>query len=267
MAPVDEHTAPVREVITGVAEDGTCVAISFDRSAREELVRRWPPIGLISVDGPVSGPSERTLDIGRGPTGPEVLVDGELSPGGWDRVESELALFAAERLTELVAVHAAVIDVGWGAVVVPGRSGSGKTSLCVAARAAGLRVRSDEYALVEPATAHVIGWPRPMRVRTAGGPVRVDLGDDGQEGRAALEVVLVAQVEFDPSGPGLREVTPGEVAMGLLANTVAARRSPDRSLTAALGVAAAARGIAGTRGDAERAIRELVRLADRRGAT
>jgi hypothetical protein len=255
-----DRASPDVEVVTGVAEDGSCIAVTLGRPALAELRRRWPPLGLRRVDGQTLGPVERSVLIGAGPDGPEVLVDGRPSTGGWDRVESELGLFAAERLAESVAVHAAVIEVEQGVIVVPGRSGVGKTTLCMAARAAGLRVWSDEYALVDVASGAVGGWPRSMRVRTAGGPVRVALDEQTELIGQLAAPVLVAVVEHDPGGPGLRSLTSGEVVMGLLANTVCAERAPDRSLTAALAVAAVARGVGGTRGEAEAAIGELVRL-------
>lgn len=70
---------------------------------------------------------------------------------GGDRVESELALFAAERLAGQVAVHSAAIAMRGRVLLVPGPTGVGKSSLCAAAAAeAGATVLSDEYALVDP---------------------------------------------------------------------------------------------------------------------
>ncbi len=260
MSSVSERATPAVEVVTGIAEDGSCIAVTLGRPALAEMRRRWPPLGLRWVDGQTLGQVERSVLIGAGPDGPEVLVDGRPSTGGWDRVESELGLFAAERLAESVAVHAAVIEVEQGVIVIPGRSGVGKTTLCMAARAAGLRVWSDEYALVDVASGAVGGWPRAMRVRTAGGPVRVALGESSDVDGRSASPVLVALVEHDPDGPDLRPLTSGEVVMGLLANTVCAERAPDRSLTAALAVAAVARGVGGARGEAEAAIGALVGL-------
>lgn len=107
-----------------------------------------------------------------------VFVDGLASPGGWERIESELALFAAERLNGLVAIHAAlVLEPHSGrALLVPGPSGVGKSSLCVAAAAASAMVLSDEFALADAATGLVTRWQRPLRVRRSdGGVERVDL--------------------------------------------------------------------------------------------
>lgn len=101
---------------------------------------------------------------------PTVTVDNAQSPGGWDRVESELALFAAERLENLVAVHAALILRQGRALLVPGPSYSGKSTLAVAAAAAGAAVLSDEYALVDPASGLVTDGPDQSAcgARTAG---------------------------------------------------------------------------------------------------
>ena len=125
-----------------------------------------------------------------------VEVDGQPAPGGWDRIESELALFAAERLTGRVAVHAAVIAARRAR---PARArllrARARAACAWRRRPPGAQVLSDEYALVDLASGAVTGWPRAVRVRRADGAVdRVDL----VEPSAPLPVGLVALVRFEP---------------------------------------------------------------------
>lgn len=247
----------------GCAGDGTEVSVrwrSDDPAAVEaELAWRWPPLGLARLSSPSGGPVEMSVDVVVNGGEVEVTVDGQPAPGGWDRVESELGLFSAERLRGSVAVHAAVVETTNGAMVVAGTSGSGKSTLCAAARELGLRVHSDEYALVDEASGAVRGWPRPMRLRTPDGPVRVPLQAGVGE---PLPVALVVLVAYEPDGPGLRAATQGEAVMGLLANTVCASRRPSEAFAAAVALARSAPAVSGTRGDAEVALVELVARAE-----
>lgn len=248
----------------GIADDGSAIEVRTDRDDDAALDIRWPPMGLRRSPDP----GERVVRLVHAHTDPtsgevHARVDGEPSPGGWDRVESELALFAAERLTGLVAVHAAVVVGEQFALMVPGASGAGKSTLCVAAAEIGARVLTDEYALVDPATGLVTGWRRPVKIRQANGPSqRLELTVDC----GPVAVGLVAIVLHDPAGiTSWATMTASEATLGLLANTVCARSRPDESLDAALAIARRAPAVAGTRGEAAQVIVELLEMADRGG--
>lgn len=249
---------------TGRADDGSLIVVRWwptdEVDVEAELQARWPPLGLRVLAVPGTGEPESTIELSFPGGQPDVVVDGRPSAGGWDRVESELGLFAAERLSGVVAVHAAVLEIDAGAIVIAGASRTGKTTLCVAAAEAGIIIHSDEFALVDVASGMVSGWPRPMRVRTTNGAVRVPL--DPTDARA-VPVALVALVAYDPEGPGLHELESGEVTMGLLANTVCARRRPEESFATLVALARRARGVGGTRGNADESLTELVRRARR----
>jgi len=75
-----------------------------------------------------------------------------------------MTAFAVQRLSRLVAVHAATIAWRGKALVVPTASGSGKSTLSMADVDAGADVLSDEDALIDPATGRVTGWRRPIQV-------------------------------------------------------------------------------------------------------
>ena len=251
----------------GRAEDGTTVRIVLEGvdgspDASSDVVggEWWPPMGLEKVDDPAEG----------GAPAHEVRVDVS-QPDGWDRLESDLGLFTAERLHDVVAVHSAVLVRDGIMVLVPGESMTGKTTLCAAALEAGIEVWSDEYALVNRATGEVRGWPRRLRVRTQGGGAnRVEIGAEGEHADAMVPT-MVASVRF--SGDHLMrgdalEVTPaaeGDVVFALLANTVCAQSAPERAFEAALAVASRARGVQGERGDAAEALEVLFDIASQKG--
>ncbi len=245
----------------GVADDGAVVEIATPETAFDALTARWPPLGLAQVNAP-PGPVTLRLEAEAHSTADDfvVIVDGQPAGGGWDRFESELALFSAERLAGLVAVHAAVIIRGSAALLVPGTSGAGKSTLCVAAAAAGARVLTDEYALVDPLSGRVSGWRRPVRVRRPDGGVdRLDLAVASDP----VPVGLVALVTHQPgSEQSWAPVSGAEAVLGILANTVCAQSRADESLDAALVIARSAHAVAGLRGEAEIAIVELLDMLD-----
>jgi hypothetical protein len=215
--------------------------------------------GLGRLDVP-AGPVARRIEVTGGalPGVMEVRIEGEVSSGGWHRVESELSLFAAERLAGQVAVHAAVVVHEHRALVVPGPSYVGKSRLCVAAAEAGLAVLTDEYALVDPSTGLVTGWPRPVRLRRDDGTLeRFDLLSDV----GPVPVAVVAFVQYRASATDdWAPVSGAEAVIGLLDNTVCAQTRPDDALDAALALARNAVAVAGDRGDAVRALPALLAL-------
>ncbi len=239
----------------GTADDGAVVEIAVHRTIADALVERWPPLGLAWSARP-NGPIAHRVTVGRVDRG-----DRDGGPGrGWDRVESELALFAAERLAGLVAVHAAVIVRGSRALIVPGTSGAGKSTLCVAAADAGADVLSDEYGLVDPTSGLVTGWRRAVRVRRPGGGVdRLDLATESGPVPVGL-IALVAHA--GDSAQSWLPISGAGAVLGLLANTVCARSRPDEALDAALAIARSAPAVAGPRGEAGDAIVELLDLLD-----
>jgi len=258
-----DHTSPPsvtplanqRTVCWGVANDEHVIEIDVPDVGK--LIERWPPIGLTLAEKPPAAVSRYLrLDTRAAAQPRSISLDDRLSVG-WDRLESELALFAAERLTGLVAIHAAVVAVDGVIVLIPGESGVGKSTLCIAAAQTGAAVLSDEYALVDTTSGLVTGWNRPVRMRRAGGVDRFAIAVDS----APLPVGLVAVLRYDGNTtPSHSTITPGETAVSLMANTVCAQSRPDESLDAALAIAQVARAIAGTRGAAAPAFAELARL-------
>lgn len=233
-----------------MADDGAVVEIAVHPSLADALVERWPPVGLAWRERPMDEVVHRVI-VG-------VADDFPGQQRAWDRVESDLALFASERLAGLVAVHAAVIVSGSLALLVPGASGVGKSTLCVAAAAAGAAVLTDEYALLDPASGLVSGWRRRVRVRQPGGGVdRLDLAVES----GPVQVGLLAFLAHAPdSAPTWAPITGAEAVLGLLANTVCAQSRPDEALDAALAVARSARAVAGSRGEAADTVVELLAL-------
>jgi hypothetical protein len=237
-------------------EDGDLVRLVFEGATDGDGLGSiseqewWPPLGLVAVEAPGAEKGDAS----------EIRVDLQLA--SWrERLESDLGLFAAEHLRRLVAVHAAVIEVAGKLVVLPGSSFTGKSTLCAAAVAAGHTVWSDEYALVDPSTGRVTGWPRRIKLRGAdGGTERVDIGGTSvREMRSVDRLVFVAYDESATVPLDVRSITPGDAAMRVLENTVCAQSRPGDALSAATALARSCGAVAGTRGAADLAVAELWR--------
>lgn len=240
----------------GRADDGSLVRLVLAEPAdADTLEQRWPSIGLEALAAPTPGHTPALEVV---VAGSDVFFDGEPAPGGWDRVESELALFAADRLDDLIAIHAGVVAWRGRVLVLPGPSRAGKSSLCVAAHRAGAAVWSDEYALVDR-HGRVRGWRRAVRVRTPAGLDRLDVTVDHEPATPSLVAVLRHDPDQDSAW---RDLTPSEAVMDLMANCVSARTRPDEAFDAALAVARSAVAVSGSRGEADVSITRLLQLLD-----
>jgi hypothetical protein len=127
-------------------------------------------------------------------------------------------------------VHAGVVGWRGRAILIPGRSRSGKTTLVAAMVRAGATYYSDEYAVID-ARGRVHPYARPLFIRSRRGqrsrPCPVEaLG--GRAGRRPLPVGLIAVTAYHREARWRpRQLSPGEALLALLDNTVTVRRQPD----------------------------------------
>lgn len=66
---------------------------------------------------------------------------------------------------QFLVLHAAVLERGGNALVMPAPPGSGKSTLCAALALSGWRLLSDELALIDPDTLLVHAVPRPVSLK------------------------------------------------------------------------------------------------------
>ncbi len=71
---------------------------------------------------------------------------------------------ATRTFTHLI-LHSAVVAKAGRAVILPGQSGQGKSTLCAALVARGWRHLSDEFALLDPDTLAITAHPRPISLK------------------------------------------------------------------------------------------------------
>ena len=222
------------------------------------------------------GRPRRAYAVTHGPDGIVVAADdvllgrGLTHAGALDVLESDLQLFVAQHSRAFVFVHAGVVGVRGRAMLFPGTSGAGKTTLVRALVAAGAAYYSDEYALLD-SRGRVHPYARALSMRTGGsGKVRVPVDRTlGRTGRAPIRVGFVVQTEYCKGGRWKpRQLTRGEVVLALLSHTVPARERPREVMATLARAAAATSGFQSVRGAATGAAKSLLRLAEetRRGA-
>jgi hypothetical protein len=160
--------------------------------------------------------------------------------------------------------------VGWRdrAILLPGRSFSGKTTLVAALVGAGATYYSDEYAVLD-AKGRVHPYARPLSIRSADDarsrrcPVE-ELG--GVSATRPLPVGLIAVTQFRPGtrrpGPW-RALSPGQAVLALLSHTVPARRKPATALATLRQAVAPATALRGARGEADRTAEALLASLER----
>jgi hypothetical protein len=180
-----------------------------------------------------------------------------------EAVLSDLELWIAECARNRVFVHAGCVGVDGQAIVLPGRSMSGKSSLTAALVRAGADYYSDEYAVFDNGGL-VRPYPRRLAMRRHDGaearrvPVE-ELG--GRVGRGPAEVKLIAALRFDPDAGWQSEpLTRGPAVLRLFENTVAARSRSRAALSALEGATLHSCALAGTRGDADEAAARLMSI-------
>jgi len=217
--------------------------------------------------------ADATWTLERVPGGPLLRIrrDGRAGgrartcEGAVERVAFDVSLFFARRAGGLAFFHAGAVAWRGRAILLPGRSFSGKSTLVSALLRAGARYLSDELALVDGA-GRVHPWARPLALRRPGGGAN-RLPPAAFGARAAtgpLPAGAIVFVRHRPSGAlRLEPISRGAAALGLLRNALAARSRPEESLRAARAVTAAAALFRGTRGEADEAARAVLALAGR----
>ena len=193
----------------------------------------------------------------------QVLTSRESMVEATEAVLSDLELWIAEYARNRVFVHAGCVAVDGQAIVLPGRSMSGKSSLTAALVRAGADYYSDEYAVFDN-RGLVRPYPRRLAIRPYDGAAarRVAVEElGGRSGRGPAKVKLIAVLRFDPGAGWQPEpLTRGPALLRLLDNTVAARSRPRAVLSALEGATLDARALEGTRGDADETAARLMSI-------
>ena len=184
----------------------------------------------------------------------------------FERFESDLRLFVAELARRRVFVHAGVVGWKGRAIVVPGRSFSGKSSLVAALVRAGATYYSDEYAVFD-SRGRVHPFPKPLELRERGDTLQSKVNVEelgGQSGIRPLPVGLVVMTQFKAGARWRpRRLSPGKGILELLSNTVSARRAPEKALVTLQHVVADAEVVKGARGECRDIVKSILDRVER----
>jgi hypothetical protein len=146
--------------------------------------------------------------------------------------DSDLRLQVGLLVEDKLFVHAGVVGWRGGAIAIPGRSFSGKTTLVAALVKAGATYYSDEYALFD-AKGLVYPYPRRLSIRRGADQWErrsvEELG--GKVGMEPLPLKLVVYTQYQPGSVWQpHQLSPGEAVLALLDNTIVARTRPEFAL-------------------------------------
>ena len=187
-----------------------------------------------------------------------------------EAVLSDIQLWVAEHSPERVFVHAGCVAFEGRALVLPGRTMTGKSTLVSALVGAGATYLSDEYALMDD-DGFVWPYARPLSLRSGSQPRMQPLEVSDvvavpPQGR--LPVGMICALRYDPAaGWAVDELSQGEAVLSLIDNSVAARGRPEAVLSSLVAATEDVVAIKGTRDRAEVAAQRLLERASTLGST
>jgi len=181
-----------------------------------------------------------------------------------ERLFSDIHHRVAVRAVDCLFVHAGVVGWQGRAIVLPGRSHSGKSTLVAALVRAGATYFSDEYALVD-GEGRIHPYAKPLALRVAAEQCRHFCSAEAIGGRTGVDPLplgLLAHMQYDPAAAWRpRTLSSGQAMLTLLDNTLLARARPRLALDMLGRALHGATSITGRRGEAGEAAAYLLDLA------
>jgi hypothetical protein len=176
--------------------------------------------------------------------------------GVYETLEEDLKLHVAAAAPSRVFVHAGVVGWRGGAIVLPGRTFAGKSTLVDALVRAGATYYSDEYAVFDRrGRVHPFARPLKLRARTGAPEQTREL----PVGTRPLPVRLVALTHYKAGARWRsRALSPGQALLALMESTVPVRQRPEATLTTLRAIVTRAPVIQGVRGEVEEAVERLL---------
>jgi hypothetical protein len=170
-----------------------------------------------------------------------------------ERLVADLQTALARLSADRTFVHAGVVAVDDRAVLIPGRSGAGKTTLVAALLRQGAEYLSDEFAVLGPG-GDVHPYARHLALRLPGHPFsRMHPAELGATARSThVPPGAVFFTEFHSSGPtALEVVSPAQAALRLLPHCLGVRARTRQTLASLRALTRRVPSFANTRGDAD----------------
>ena len=224
-----------------------------------------PPLARRNVSADAA---EIKISVLKGPGGFDVLVNERNICSAETISDAALATVKAlddvlvQKLRSLRAVHAGAVVLKGRALLIPGSSHAGKSSLVAELLRHGAKHLSDEYALVDE-QGHVHAYPRPLLLRNGSSRQTLTLPQDlnASFAREPVPVGWIVAVDYDPEVMwNVQQISQGEAVMLLLRNTPHEMGQSPEMINLFTRSAALAECYAGTRGDVVEAAERVLEL-------
>ena len=178
-------------------------------------------------------------------------------------LENALVTYVSAFSRKRIFVHAGVVAWQGKAVVLPGRSHAGKSTLVAELLKAGATYFSDEYALLDEC-GNVHPYARRLALRKPDGPERVSAATLGAAtGNGPLPVAMVVRTEYRPGSEWRpQRLTPGKAMMELASHMLPEAVHSPEGQTALAQLVQRSPAYKGPRGEAEVAAREIIRTLE-----
>lgn len=175
-------------------------------------------------------------------------------------LEGQVRGLVALHAPDFTFVHAGAVAHEGRAIVLPGNSFAGKSTLTAALVAEGALYYSDEFTVLDE-HGLVHPYPKAVSLRRPDA-MQADHTVESLGGTAGTDPVpigLAAVTYYEPGSRwSPRELGPGEGVLALLSHTVIARTRPDQALATLRGAMENAVALEGPRGEAEETARLLL---------
>jgi hypothetical protein len=148
-------------------------------------------------------------------------------------MEGQIQGYVALKSPDFIFLHAGVVGDGDRAIVIPGMSFAGKTTLVRALVEAGALYYSDEFAVLdEEGRAHP--YPKPLSLRTADGSALAEKRAEelgGRTGELPLPIGLVVMANYIPGSDWRPHTLPrGAGALALFEHAVPGQERPEQTM-------------------------------------
>jgi hypothetical protein len=184
-----------------------------------------------------------------------------------DFLEGDIQIHVAEFATPHLFVHAGVVGWRGKAILLPGTSFAGKSTLVTSLVKAGATYYSDEYAVLDDA-GRVLPYPRRVSLRTGPhGPARrLEIHNPIAQHPEPIRIGMVAMLRYEAGVQWqVSRVSKADAMMLLCEQTVAIRRRPEDTFAILKNVVDGATVIHGIRGDVDEAVDALLSMEEVRG--
>jgi hypothetical protein len=231
---------PVRvEHSAGMISHGVPFQLIAENSALLDRMKQHAPHGSVLSNRSPSDARSFALRRAWRKSGYELFADDELLAEAEALDEAlillggHMMIHVAEHAPDYVFLHAGVVAWEDRALLLPGISHAGKSTLVAELVRAGATYYSDEFALLD-SDGKVHPFTRDIRMRQPGAEDQIPLPLeqlDGRAGAASLPVSMIVFTEFVEGARWAPEsVTPGRAVLEMLLHSIPVQRAPERTL-------------------------------------